>query len=390
MAKSNRIRFDETPEQLEAVRKMGSKNKVESEAAQEAFAQILSTPVLQVIESAPVISNRFATQFYDEGTPPSIPLDPYFDIRNAGWLNVWSQHSKGGTATNQPVGDSEMFVSTYELASAFSIKKQYLRAARLDPLAAGLERLAQEILYIQETNAVNVLMGSLAAARIDGNASNTATNNLQVTSSDTADVFNMGDFNNMKTRYARQVASWVGSTPVGAQLELDTLIGSPEWMGQIRSMAYQPVNTRVVTAGAGAATYLAGANLAAPEALRQSLFAASGNPEIFGLSLVQSYDFGVARRYNQIFANYAGSTSYLGTGGTSTRTFSATADELVFGLNSNLNGPVRLRQRGAGGTTMTLQPDDTFTLRSDTMGLFGYLREGYASLDSRGYCGLIF
>lgn len=387
MSKQNRFLNafkDCTPEQLDAIRKMGSKNKGESEAAQEAFAQLMARPVLQVINSAPVISNRFSTETFLDGTPPSIPLDPYFDVRSANFLNVWTQRSKGGTATNQPIGDSELFVSTYELDSAFSLRKQYLRASRLNPLAAGLQRISQEVLYKQEFNAVNVLMGALAAARIDGVAGNTAVSNLQVTSSDTADVFQMSDFNNIKTRYARTVASWVGSTPVDAGLEVDTLIGSPEWMGQIRSMAYQPVNTRpgsITTSGATA--------IAAPEAIRAQIFNAVGNPTIFGAELVQSYDFGVGRRYNQVFANYAGSTSYLGTGGTSTRTFSASADEIVIGLNSAMFGLTRLRKTGDVGE-FVMQPDDTFTLRSDTMGMFGSLEEGYASLDSRLLLGYIF
>ena len=52
-----KISFAKTPEQVALVKKMGSKNKLESLAAAEALASVLTRPILQVIEQAPVISN---------------------------------------------------------------------------------------------------------------------------------------------------------------------------------------------------------------------------------------------------------------------------------------------------------------------------------------------
>ena len=68
--KKNPLKIDikRTDAQVELVKKLGSRNKAESMAAQEAVAQVLAQPILQVIEQAPVISNLFSTTTYDEGT----------------------------------------------------------------------------------------------------------------------------------------------------------------------------------------------------------------------------------------------------------------------------------------------------------------------------------
>lgn len=387
MAKHSNISFKRTDEQVTIVKQMGSRKKNESDAAVEAVAAVMTQPVLRVINEAPSISNLFSTLTYDEGSPASIPLSTYFDIRSNGFLNVWSQSQAGGLATNSVIGASEMFVHTYDLASAVSLPKSYLRAANLDVLAATFERLAQEVLRKQELNAVNILMAALANARIDFNASNTAVGNLQVVRSNTADVFQLDDFNTIKTKYARVLSAYNGSTPVGSAQEISDLIGSPEWLGQIRAIAYQPVNTRTVdgTAGTPAGSSTA---MAAPDALREEIYRSAGVPSIYGTNLIQCYDFGVGKAYNTVFGNYAGATAFLGHGGTGSGAFTGASEELVVGLNSNMFNLVRLRERGAAGE-FTLAPDDQFPVRADKVGWYGSVREGYVSLESRGMFGMI-
>lgn len=387
MVNKNRISFKRTDDQVAIVKQMGSKKRDDSIAAQEAVAAVLTEPILQVINTAPVISNLFETIVYDEGTPASIPLDVHFDVRSRNFLNVWTQSQPGGLATNFVQGLSEMFVNTYELWSAVSMNKNYLRSARLDVVAATMERIAQEILIKQELNAVNILMAALANARIDFVASNTAADNLQVVRSASANIFQLDDFNTIKTKYARVLSSWVGGTPVGTVQEITDLIGSPEFVGQIRSMAYQPVNTRTVdgTAGTPAGSSTA---MPAPESLREEVYRSAGIPSIYGTNIIQSYDFGVGKAYNTIFDNYAGSTAFAGHGGVSTAAFAGASEEIVVGLNANMFNLVRLRERGANGE-FTLTPDDQFVLRSDKVGYYGSMREGYVSLDSRGMFGMI-
>ncbi len=57
------------------LRAMGSRDKAEALAAQEAFAAFISAPILQVIEQAPVISNLFGAEPFDFQSAPTIPLD---------------------------------------------------------------------------------------------------------------------------------------------------------------------------------------------------------------------------------------------------------------------------------------------------------------------------
>ena len=59
MSNQGKLNFKYTPEQIEIVKKIGSVNRSESLAAQEAVAAVLTEPVLKVIQTAPVISNLF-------------------------------------------------------------------------------------------------------------------------------------------------------------------------------------------------------------------------------------------------------------------------------------------------------------------------------------------
>lgn len=381
---TGKINFKYTPEQIEIVKKMGSNNRSEALAAQEALAAVITQPLLKVIQTAPVISNLFKTVTYDLGTVPALPLDVYFDVRNRNYLNVWTQAQAGATATNFVQGISEMFVNTFELDAAVSFNKSYVNAGRLDVVAASLERLAQEILIKKELNAANIMLGALAGARINGQAADTAVTNLQVIRSATAGVFQMDDFNTMMTKFERQLASWVGSTPVNEQNQLTDIIGSPEFFGFVRSIAYNPINSRN-----GATTTSGASSLSAPDDIRSEVFRSAGVPNIFGINLIKSFDFGIGRTYNTLFSNYAGSTAYLGTGGTGSAAFTPTTEQLVVGINANSWNLVKVEERGASGE-LTVMADDQYTTRSQKLGFWGMTRCGFVSLDGRQSIGMLF
>ena len=380
---TGKINFKYTPEQIELVKKMASSNRSESIAAQEAVAAVLTQPILQVINTAPVLGNLFKQITYDEGAVASIPLDIYFDVRRRNYLNVTTQAQVGGVATNHIQGLSEMFVNTYEFDSAVSMNKSYLKAGRLDVLAASMERIAQEILIKEELNAANIIFAALAAARINGQSSDTAVTNLQLTRSATAGRFQLDDFNTLMVKYARTVASWVGGTPVGEKNQLTDLIGSPEFMGLVRSIAYQPQNTVAGSTATSGATAIA-----APDSVRTEIFRSAGIPTLFDVNLIQNFDMGIGRTYNTIFSNYAASTAYIGNGGSGSGAFAPATEQLVVGLNANMFNLVKLRERGANGE-FTLVPDDSFTQRSGKLGYFGSVRQGMVSLDARGSIGMI-
>lgn len=386
MKKNLKIEFKRTPQQLELCRKLGSKNKLESQAAAEAIAEVLSRPILQVIEQAPVISNLFTTIVYDEGTPATIPLDPYFDIRQRNFINVWQQSQPGGPATNFIQGNTELVTQVYDIQSAISLNKNLLRATRLDYLAASMTRIVQEVLLVQEVNGANVIMASLPNARIDGNASNTATSNIPVTRSNTAGTFQLDDLNTIMIGYDRVVASWVGGTPVNEKREITDLLGSPEWMGQVRAIAYQPSNTRGgITNGSNWAT-----SIPAPESVREEIFKGGGVPTIFDVNLHKVYELGSGtnRVYNALFATYAGTTQFTGNNNGAGATFNPAAEQIVVGLNSEMFDLARLRENGANGEFNLVAED--LPIRTDKVGWFGGLREGYVSIDGRAKYGLIY
>lgn len=380
---TGKINFKYTPEQIEIVKKMGSNNRSESIAAQEALAAVMNEPLLRVIDTAPTLGRLFKTIPYAAGTPASLPLDTLFDVRQRNFLNVTTQAQPGGIATNFVQGLSEMFINTYSFDSAVSFNKNYAKTGRLDVVASVLERLAQEILAKEELNAANIMLAALAAARINGQASDTAVTNLQVVRTATADRFQLDDFNTIMTKYARIMSSWSGSTPVGEKNQLTDLIGSPEFMGLVRTIAYQPQNTV-----SGATTTSGATSIAAPESVRDQIFRSAGIPTLFDVALIQNYDFGIGRNFNTLFANYAGSTAYAGNGGSGSAAFTATSEELVIGINANLTNFVKMRENGDFGT-LTLTPDDTFTNRSGKIGYYGSVTQGFVSLDNRGVVGII-
>lgn len=381
-----RVQFDKTPEQIELVKRMASSNKTESMAAMEAVAAVMTRPILQAIEQAPVISNLFQTLTYSAGTPSSIPLDDYFDIRSRQFLNVWTQSQPGGTATNFIQGTTDLYVQTYPINSAISFNKNYLAAGQIDHLAAGLTRLVQEVLLVQQTNAAFVLFNSAAGARIDGDSNNVATNNLPVARTATAGVFQLDDLNTMQIGYDRTVASWVGGTPVNDLREITDILGSPEWMGQVRSIAYQPQNTRQVVATSGASA------LGAPESVREAIFNGGNIPTLFDKVLHKVYEMGTGRQYNTIYSTALGSTALpgfgTGFGGGSTSTFAASTQQVILGLNVDMFDLARLRMT-ENGSEFTLATDDTFTQRSKKVGYFGELTEGYVSVEGRAKFAMV-
>lgn len=368
---ASQINIKRTPEQVALARQLGSKNKSESMAAQEAMSGFISDVLLQVVEAAPVISNLYTTKSYAEGTSPTLPLDVMFDIKDAGYIQVWTQTIAGGLPTNFVHGLDEMMVSVYNLDTAVSFAKKYARNARLDVIAAVLERMAQEILIKQEANGAAILLKASADAR---------TNALpQVMKTASANVFNLVDLNRLITLAARARPSWVGSTPVGTQTITD-LIGSPEFMEQIRSIAYQPVNTRN-----GGELSSGASSIAAPDEVRNAVWKTAGVPSFFGINLTQVFNYGVGRDYNSLFGRFIGSTQFDGS-----NTFTAASDEVITALNlSSPNVLVRLVQESEGGGRLEVLPDDSFPSRADKIGWSAGLTEGRVMLDHRAVYSIV-
>ena len=364
-------------EAAKLITQLGSRKKGECLAASESFAAFIGPVIQQVLDQAPVISNLYGADTYMEGTAPSLPLDLFYDVKDRNFIQVWSQGIAGGLATTEIKGLDEMFLSTYRLDTAVSMQKKYAREARLNVVAATMNRMAQEILVKQEINGANILLKAVADATYDNDEDGVA-ETRQVIRATTADILQMDDWNRLATLAVRTKPSWFGGTPVGGAQTFTHIIFSPEMAEQVRGMSYNPQNTRN-----GATTVEGATSLAAPDSVRSNVWSMAGVSNFFGSEIIVSNEFGVGRRYNKVFAKYAGSTQYGGSA------FTQASQEIVVALNlAGVNPMVKLTETGPEGGTFSVQPDE-FHVREDKLGFFGGLREGRAILDSRGILGLI-
>lgn len=358
------------------ITQMGSKKQSESIAAIESFAAFIGPVIQQVVEQAPIIGNLYSNENYLEGTAPSVPLADFYDVKDRNFINVWTQGLAGGFATSEIKGGDEMFLDTYNLSTAVSMQKKYAREGRIDRVAAAMTRMAQEILVKQEINGASILLKAVADAQYDSDEDGTA-DTRQVIRATTADQFVLHDVNRLFTLAARTKPSWFGGTPVGNAQGLTHLILSVEQIEQIRAMSYQPMNT------VGRPNSDESTALAAPDSVRNAVWNLAGTPNFFGIELVTSWEMGVGKRYNKLFAKYAGSTQYGGSA------FTQASEELIVGLNlAGVNPLVRLTEVNGEGGSLTVFPEE-FKNREDKFGVWGSLKEGRAIFDSRGIVGMI-
>ena len=90
-----KLTLKNTPEQVELIRAMGSRNNVVAAEAAEAFAAFLGPVVLQVINQAGTAGAIYTDAPYDEDDSPSYPLDLYYN-EGVNTVQVWSQSMAGG------------------------------------------------------------------------------------------------------------------------------------------------------------------------------------------------------------------------------------------------------------------------------------------------------
>jgi hypothetical protein len=378
-----KITIDKTANNTKLLKLMADKDSQKALAAREAFAAFITTPILQVIESEPVIGNLFTTWTYDYGTPSSIPLAPLFDVKQADFIKVWAQSRPGGLASSSNSDVSELMVMTYALQSAVSFPLNYLRAARVDVVAAYLQRMAQEFLYKQEANSFAVL--AAVAAQSQFYYKGVLTN--QVIRSHTQGTVIPQDLSLLFTLMSRVNSSWVGGTPAGAGRAITTLVGSPEFHQAIRNMAFEPLNTT-------ASTY----PLGGPQEFREDIYKAVGNPSIYGMELVNVYDMGQGFPYNVVFSAYAnGPTVYnypgfgQGIGSATTAVFSPGSEQVVLGIDKRQDFLARLVETNPDdGSTLSVLTDNQWSVRSEEIGFYAKLREGRVALDGRNVVGLVF
>ena len=357
-----KLKLKNTPEQIELVKAMGSRDNTVSAEANQAFAAFLGPVVAKVLMQAATASAIYTDLPYDEDDRPSIPLDLWYD-GGEGYVTTWSQSVAGGLPTSTVEGFAEMKVATYRLDSAVSFLKRYARRGRLDVVSKAVERMANEVLVKQERNAWAVALKTLAES---GNVLERDATNI---------TFTLDMLNSLMTQVKRVNKSYAGGTTTDAYGLTDLFI-SPEVKEDIRAFAYQPVaitngTSNQVPKDNGIQTLT---NL--PDGVREDIYRAAGTQEIYGVAIHDLIELGPNQKYNSLFAEFYSA-------------FTASTDELIIGLDLSKDAFVRpvARQAESGGT-FTALPDDQFVARSEKIGFYGFLEEGRACVDSRAVHGL--
>ncbi len=377
-----KITIKRTEDQLALVRAMGSNNREEAYEAQAAVADLLGPVVSEVINNAPTVGNLYTSLSYGEDDNPSLPLDLFHDITDEDYIQVYSQQVAGGLPYSQVFpAHNELKFSTYTLDSALAFDRKYVRKARLDVVSKTFTRMAQEVLLKQTKTAFNVL----ATALVKGQGTS-ATAGSQIIGSTTENRFVLDDFNRLITKSKRINSSFNGGTPVGGvKSGITDLLVSPEMVEQLRSMAYNPVNT--IDADGGTPTGNDGQ--VAPDVLRQELFSAAGLPSFYGINIMEINQMGIDQTFNKLFAAVVTAEGATVVGGGNTGTFAQASDEIVIGIDRSKDALIRPVVIGEGSPSeLQVLVDDQFSVRQNKIGYYGKVEEGRICIDDRALIGL--
>jgi hypothetical protein len=393
-----KLQLKNTPEQVELIKAMGSRNQTVSREAQEAFAAFIGPVIQRVLQVAGTASAIYTDAPFNQDDSASYPLDLYYNENNTGYISVWSQHVAGGLPTSTDVSAiEEMKIATYRLDSALSYYKRYARQARLDIVSKALERMAQEVLVKQERNAWAVILRALAEATTSTSTApdkNGGTVGGHILPGWKKGQFVLHDLNRLMTLNRRINEAWAGGTPEAAYSNgVTDLYVSPEIKEQVRSFAYNPLNT-VGPAVAGTVT---NDGIALPDGMRADIYRSAGMQEIYGVNIVELMELGNGKKYNTLFDDLftPNSTSgqHAGAGTTPGTAIawdaSAGNHEILVGVDNSRGAFIRaVSVVSETGATFDAVPDDQFVQRSDKIGFYGSLEEGRVCLDGRAVQGI--
>ena len=377
-----KITLKRTPEQIELVKAMASRNRTVAYDAQVALAEFIGPVLAEVVNNAPTLSNLFTSLPFNADDNPSIPLDLYYDITDEDYITVYSQSVAGGLPTNQVLPTtSEMKVTTYSLDSALSFDRRYAAKHRMDVVAKTFTRMAQEILLKQERTSATLVMSTLAAASTNSKA--------HVQRSNQSGRFLLADLNELLTLAKRINTSWTKGTPAtGARAGISDLLVSPEVVEQIRAMAYNPVNTvSGITASGGTASTV---GIPATDEMRSAIYGSAGIPSFYGVSILEFNEMGKGQKFNTIFDTAAGATAYTTAAGGSSGDFNGANEEILVGIDRSRDSLLRVVATDPDSNSeFSLVADDQYSIRQNKIGYFGSLEEGRVILDVRALVGKI-
>ncbi len=386
-----RLKLKNTPEQVELIKAMGSKNQLVAREASEAFAAFLGPVVQKVLQQAATAGAIYTDAPFNQDESASYPLDLYYNETNDGYVSVWSQNVAGGLPPSQDVSAiQELKIATYRLDTAVSITKKYARQGRLDVVSKLIERMAQEVLLKQERNAWAVALFALAKASTSHVTAasvgvDSLTTGSHVIPAYNTGVFQLADLNKLMTLNKRINQSWAGGTADAPYSSgITDLYVSPEIKEQIRAFAYQPMNTRQSDSGTS--------SIPLPDSIRTDVFNQAGMQEIYGVNIVELNEFGTGQKYNTLFDSFDGGNiaPHASTANTAIAFSGTSLHEIAVGVDNSKGAFVRAiaQDDAAAGATFTTVPDDQFTQRNERIGFYGSLEEGRVCIDARAIVGL--
>ena len=392
------ITLKRTEEQVELVKAMASKNRNVAYEAQAAAAEFVGPVLSEIMNNAPTLSNMFTSFSFNDDDNPSIPLDLYHDVTGSDYLEVYSQSVAGGLPSNSVIPThSELKFATYRMETAVDFDRRYAARSRLDVLSKTFTRVAQELLIKQESTSANLVLGVLANAATNGNG------HAIVSASE--NQFLLADVNALLTNAKRINTAWNGGTPVSGTRGVTDLLISPEIMGEVRAMAYNPINSKgspsVSTPGSGSEN-----GVAATESMRNDLYNNAGASELYGITLTEINELGTGQRFNSVFGTLvsqvnattapaavvgtpAGNIGH-GTGGSAGKWNGSDNDEVVIGIDRSRDSLMRaVATDSDSGAELRLIADDQYSVRQNKIGYYGQMEEGRMVIDSRAITGII-
>jgi hypothetical protein len=378
-----RLKLKNTPEQVELIKKVGSRNLVEAAEAMEALAAFVGPVIQKVLAQAGTASMIYKDMEFNEDDSPSYPLDLYYN-EAAGLVSIWAQNVAGGLPSNymdQPV--QELKLATYRLDSAVSFNKKYARKARLDVVSGALDRMAQEMLVKQERNAWAVILKALgAAATLNGRSVSYSTSGALkhlIAPVGGARAFDLGCLNDLILRFKRINVSFAGGTPSDASARgLTDLFISPEIKAKIRSFSFNPIFPTSSTTQ----TQLS-------EDVRTELYRGGGMESLFGINIIELVELGKNQKYNTLFDSFD-VTTYTDINNANAITFATASHDLSIGLDLSRDAFIRpVSTNAESGGQLQVLPDDQFISRAEKTGFYGFLEEGRVCVDARAVGGVI-
>jgi hypothetical protein len=385
------LKLKSTPEQIELIKAIGSRDMLVSREAQEAFAAFLGPVIMKVIDHAGTASAFYQDSEYDEDDSPSFPLDLYYN-EGAGYVTVWSQNMAGGLPSSEVSGVSEMKIATYRLDSAVSFNKRYARRSRLEIISRAVERMAQEVLIKQERNAWAVVLKALAegSTTLD---SGTALSHLfhSGDGSTTLESLNMDVMNKLMTRMTRIGESFAGGTPAaGSSFGLTDMYVSPETMERLRSLSYQHIGYGGDTEAHSVSRQVDNV----PDSVKDDIWRSAGMASIWGVALHELIELGKGHKYNKLMDDSSlmdGGDVKDSAGGNAVASNFTSTHDLAIGIDASKGAFIRALARNAdSGSSFTALPDDQWNLnRLDKAGFYGSLEEGRVCIDARAIAGVM-